>query len=280
MNPKRESNPYDKIFKENAESIFLPLIAQKLGIAIDHFKPIKEKFQTTIEREMDLFYEVQSLVGQSFMLHVEFQSTHDKQMIYRMAEYHGIAYRKRKIPIKHLLIYLGTQKINIKSKLDENEIFTGFEVLNLYDIDTNELLKSQVPEVILLAVLSNYSKEQSEDILRSLIERLKKVSKSNLDLSKFMKQLLILSRLRHLDDITYKISTDMPITIEIEKDYLYNLGIEKGIEKGLEKGAINEQEKVVIKAFNNGISLPIIANITNLSLKKVKDILKNNNLLV
>lgn len=95
-----------------------------------------------------------------------------------------------------------------------------------------------------------------------------------------MKQLLILSRLRHLDDITYKISTDMPITIEIEKDYLYNLGIEKGIEKGLEKGAINEQEKVVIKAFNNGISLPIIANITNLSLKKVKDILKNNNLLV
>lgn len=85
MNPKRESNPYDKIFKENAESIFLPLIAQKLGIEIDHFKPIKEKFQTTIEREMDLFYEVQSLVGQSFMLHVEFQSTHDKQMIYRMA---------------------------------------------------------------------------------------------------------------------------------------------------------------------------------------------------
>jgi len=69
----------------------------------------------------------------------------------------------------------------------------------------------------------------------------------------------------------------MPITIEIEKDYLYNLGIEKGLEKGLEKGAINEQEKVVINAFKNGISLPIIANITNLSIKKVKDILRTNN---
>jgi len=42
MNPKRESNPYDKIFKENAESIFLPLIAQKLGIEIHQFKQIKE----------------------------------------------------------------------------------------------------------------------------------------------------------------------------------------------------------------------------------------------
>jgi len=198
MNPKRESNPYDKIFKENAESIFLPLIAQKFGIEIHQFKQIKEKFQSTIEREMDLFYEVKSVNGEHFMLHVEFQSTQDRQMIFRMAEYHGIAFRKRKIPIKHLLIYLGIQKIEIKSKLDEGEIFSGFEVLNLHDIDTNELLKSQVPEVILLAVLSNYSKEQSEDILRSLIERLKNVSKSNLDLSKFMKQLLILSRLRHI----------------------------------------------------------------------------------
>ena len=60
--PEKEGNLYDKIFKENAESIFLPLIALKLNIEISSFKPIKEKLQTTIEREMDLFYEVQVFI--------------------------------------------------------------------------------------------------------------------------------------------------------------------------------------------------------------------------
>ena len=267
MNPKKEGNPYDKIFKENAESIFLPLIAMKLGIEISQFKPIKEKLQSTIEREMDLFYEVHTKENQHFMLHIEFQAKHDKQMIYRMAEYHGIAFSKRKLPIKHLLIYLVTQKITIKSQLDATEIFSGFEIINLHDLNTNELLSSQIPEVILLAILSNYPKEQSEEILRLMLDRLKKVSNSNLDLSKFMKQLLILSRLRHIDDITFKISSDMPISIDIEKDYLYNLGIEKGV--------MNEQIKIVLNAFDNGVSIPLIANITNLSTEKVKEILGN-----
>ncbi|MBK8723055.1 MAG: hypothetical protein IPL95_12540, partial [Saprospiraceae bacterium] len=81
------------------------------------------------------------------------------------------------------------------------------------------ILSSQIPEVVLLAILSNYPKEQSEEILRLMVERLQKVSNSNLDLSKFMKQLLILSRLRHIDDLTIKISNDMPISIDV-KDYL------------------------------------------------------------
>ncbi len=52
-----EGNLYDKIFKENAEAIFLPLVESRLGIKIKSFKPYKAKLQTTLEREMDFFYE-------------------------------------------------------------------------------------------------------------------------------------------------------------------------------------------------------------------------------
>ena len=50
-----EGNLYDKIFKENAESIFLPLIEERLNVKIKAFIPYKAKLQTTIEREMDFF---------------------------------------------------------------------------------------------------------------------------------------------------------------------------------------------------------------------------------
>ena len=53
-----EGNLYDKIFKEDAEAIFLPLIERRLGIKIKSFKPYTAKLQTTLEREMDFFYEV------------------------------------------------------------------------------------------------------------------------------------------------------------------------------------------------------------------------------
>ena len=43
-----EGNVFDKIFRENAESIFLPLVEERLGIKIKTFVQMKEKRQTTL----------------------------------------------------------------------------------------------------------------------------------------------------------------------------------------------------------------------------------------
>jgi hypothetical protein len=269
--PEKEGNLYDKIFKENAESIFLPLIEQSMGIKISSYKILKDKLQTTIEREMDFFYEIHSDKNDRFLLHLEFQTKNDKDMIYRMAEYHGIAFRKRKLPIKHFVINLGTEYFNQKNYLDKNELFEGFVIINIFSLNTEQLLKSQIPEVVLLAVLSNYPKEQSERILRLLIERLKQIAKSEHDFSKYLNQLLILSRLRKVEDLTIKINNDMPITIEVEKDFLYKQGIEKGIEKGIEQGiekGIHNSIKNLIK--NSKFDNETIANLLSVEVSIVQ----------
>lgn len=269
--PEKEGNLYDKIFKENAESIFLPLIEQSMGIKISSYKILKEKLQTTIEREMDFFYEIHSDKNDRFLLHLEFQTKNDKDMIYRMAEYHGIAFRKRKLPIKHFVINLGTEYFNQKNYLDKNELFEGFDIINIFSLNTEQLLNSQIPEVVLLAVLSNYPKEQSERILRLLIERLKQIAKSEHDFSKYLNQLLILSRLRKVEDLTIKINNDMPITIEVEKDFLYKQGIEKGIEKGIEQGiekGIHNSIKNLIK--NSKFDNETIANLLSVDVSIVQ----------
>ena len=269
--PEKEGNLYDKIFKENAESIFLPLIEQSMGIKISSYKILKDKLQTTIEREMDFFYEIHSDKNDRFLLHLEFQTQNDKDMIYRMAEYHGIAFRKRKLPIKHFVINLGTEYFNQKNYLDKNELFEGFDIINIFSLNTEQLLNSQIPEVVLLAVLSNYPKEQSERILRLLIKRLKQIAKSEHDFSKYLNQLLILSRLRKVEDLTIKINNDMPITIEVEKDFLYKQGIEKGIEKGIEQGiekGIHNSIKNLIK--NSKFDNETIANLLSVDVSIVQ----------
>lgn len=85
----------------------------------------------------------------------------------------------------------------------------------------------------LTSLLGNYHKENAAIILEAIIRKLKKVCKSQTDLKKFIEQLIVISRMRNLEQLTIKISKAMPITYDIETDYLYNLG-RKIAEKKLE----------------------------------------------
>ena len=260
-----EGNLYDKIFKENAESIFLPLVESRLGIKIKSFKPYKAKLQTTLEREMDFFYEVETTDGVNFLLHIEFQTENEPEMVYRKAEYHGIALNLRKMEIKHFVIYLGTDKPTMRTKLLENEVYRGFDLIDIHSIDHRLMLQSQVPDFIILAILADYPPEKAESVLRLTLQQLKTACRNKSELSKFIKQLVILSRLRKIENLTIKITEEMPITYDIETDYLYKKGIEKGIEK--------DKIEVICNARLEGMSIEVIARIVNLSPERVRQIL-------
>ena len=259
----KEGNLYDKIFKENAEAIFLPLIESRLGVKIKSFKPYKTKLQTTLEREMDFFYEVETTDAVSFLLHIEFQTDNEPDMVYRKAEYHGIALNLRKMEIKHFVIYLGTQKPTMRTQLLENEIYTGFDLIDIHAIDHTIMLQSQVPDFIILAILADYPPEKAESVLRLILQQLKTACRNNSELSKFIKQLVILSRLRKIEDLTIKITEEMPITYNVETDYLYKKGIEKG------------KIEVICNARHEGMAIEVIAHLVNLPVERVRQILDN-----
>ncbi len=55
----------------------------------------------------------------------------------------------------------------------------------------------------------------------------------------------------------------MPITIDIKKDYLYNLGLEEGLEKGLEKGNLKIEENrknTIVKMYQGGLQVDRIGD--------------------
>jgi predicted transposase YdaD len=214
---------------------------------------------------MDFFYEILPEIGDPFILHLEFESGDNPNMVYRVGEYHGMSLMRRKLPIRHIVIYLGSKTPTMQTQLKPEEVYTGFDLINIHSLDTNELLSSQIPEVVLMAVLSNYDPEQAETVLYAIIRNLKTLIKNKRSLKKYLNQLMMLSRLRQIEALTIKITEDMPIHFDIEKDSLYLKGTQKGLEKGLEKS--------IIKLWQKGIEIPMISNLLDVPIDKVEHIL-------
>jgi len=272
---KGKDKIYDRIFKENAQYIFIPLIEMELGIKIKSFKSLPSELPKTIGRRVDVLYQIENESGTEQILHIEFQTSDDKMMLERTAEYHGIIYRKYLLPIRHVVIYVGKGRAKMRTKLKEDEVFRGFDLINIHTIDTNKLLSSQVPEVVILALLSDYGEERTEAILRLILRRLKTASVSDNDLNKYIEQLILLSKLRKLETVTAKIISDMPITYDIEQDYFYQQGIQKERERTKQEREKAKQDKIhTIKALlaMKNLSVDKIAEITNTTVEFVAKI--------
>jgi len=195
-NKNKKGNIYDRIFKENARELFLPLVEKKLGIKIISYEAIPEKIQKTTEREADFLYKVKTNKRKVFLLHLEFQNRNDPEMLRRMSEYHGLFHRKHNLPIHHVVIYLGKRKPTMRNLMKEEEIFRGFDLISIYDMNPKDFLSSQVPSVIMLALLTKFKEEQTEAVLRMVLSNIKKYANQEKDLKKHLEQLLILARIR------------------------------------------------------------------------------------
>lgn len=281
MKKTPKGNQYDRLFKENAESIFMPLIERELGYKIVSYKPLQEKFTKTMEREVDFLYDVNLESGKELLLHIEFQKKDDKQMIYRMGLYHGMIWQKYKKPIRHVVIYLGTGTPKMKNTLAPDEIFSQFDIINISQLKTKELLQSQVPEIVILALLSDIEEERIEGILRLIVKRIKQLTSSKDKIKKYLNQLTILAQMRRLPTEFQDKLNDMAIDfdIKIEDNPLYKIGASEGLSQGIAKQKkITEarEHQSVIRLRSLGLSASQIAAAMDIPLERVEQIIEKS----
>ena len=143
-------------------------------------------------------------------------------MVYRMAEYKAILQRKYELPVKQFVIYLGNEEPKMRNTLLPEEQITGFELRNIHQLPVDQILESDIPEEIVLSILTDYPTVDAEEIIGRIIRKLKSVSSNEAALKKHLQQLITLSRIRKLEKETEKQIEAMPITYNIETDYLYN----------------------------------------------------------
>ncbi len=292
--PKEGGNVYDKIIKENIEDIFLPLTEKYLGFKIVSSEIVKAKLQSTIEREADFLRIVKTDMGEEFILHIEFQSGNEADMIYRIKEYNAMIQRKHRqdqrkkdagkpkhkrgqkheLGIRHYIIYLGKGKMRMQTELEEKHVFRHFEVLSLNELDFTQMLQSQIPAEIVLAILSDFKGADPEKIIRLIVEKLKKYSENDTALEKFIEQLNVLSNLRNLEKKTIKTIKNMPITFNIEDSYTYQLGKKKGRVEGKKEGKKEGKDEAIaiMMLLQSGTEPAQIAEDLEVSIELVREI--------
>jgi hypothetical protein len=240
---QQEANKYDKIIKENLEEVFIPMLLHRYCPDRKSLERLPDQFYTTEDRETDLLLKIVGNHNEVMLLHVEFQSKPDYEMLYRMVEYHGMIVRLYQLPVYHVLVELGSEKANIQTTLPEKLIFRGFDILRMDSLKYEDLVKSVIPAEVILAILSDFGGRKPETVIKHIAQQLRKVSKSDAELKKYISQLNILSRLRNLESLTIQTVSKMPITFDIDNDSLVKIVRErdnrKSIEKMLEDGSLS-----------------------------------------
>jgi hypothetical protein len=261
MDNKREGNIYDKIVKENIESIIPALMNSVLGFKVLESVVIKEKLQQTKEKEADVLRIITDPTGRKFILHLEFQVDDYKKMVYRMIDYWGLLKSKYNLPVRQFVIYIGDKEPTMKTVLSEDGNYFQFQLTNITQFDYLRFLNSTNPEEIILAVLGDFGNENPENALSQIIHRLQETKTDLTTLQKHFRQLRILAKLRKLDLKFDDMIQNMAKYIDAESDYFFI------------KGQETEQTKFVKNLLQKlDLTLTQIADIAGVSVDFVKSV--------
>lgn len=275
--PKEKGNVFDKILKENIKTMIKPLAEELLKAPIKSIKPLPTKMQTTLEIESDDFNLVEMMDGKKIILHLEFEIRPTKNMVYRIGEYHAVNQRKYELPIKHFLIDLCKEKIPIRTQLRPEEIYKGFTHVRIYDQPAEQYIASDIPEIVIMAVLGGFADNRKNEIVQAIIMRLQALVNDKRKMKKYIDQLFMFGRIRNLGNILTKNFEDMTsFNYDITKDGLYLRGVQKEKKKA-EKEKIQAIKKMLLDSFYSQKQIAEILNVSTYFVRKIKKELDSEN---
>lgn len=149
-----------------------------------------------------------------------------------MLEYVGMLHKNTGKPVLQFVVFLGVGKAKMNTTISFGQLQFSFTVINIQDFDYQDFLKSIYPEEVLLSLFASHKNISTHELVERIIRRLVELKGDSLATKKFINQLIMLSRLRNLQNQTIKTVNDMnDIGFDVNTDILYLQGIEKGAEK-------------------------------------------------
>ena len=269
-------NEYDRIIKENIEAVIIPLSDKLFGIRPEAMEEITVDLHLTIERKPDVTRRITDEQGQQSILHIEFQVSDETEMVLRMQTYRALLQEIHQLPVRQFVVYLGQKRPTMKTRI--SELIPGdtnnfrFELIDIQQYEHERLLSSDIPEEILLAVLGNFQNESPEAVVAKILDRLQSASPDTRKLQRYVRQLVVMSKLRNLQEETLLNIEKMPFDFDIETDVFYRRGKEAG-EKEKEQEKEQEKERMVLEMLRDGVlRLEKIAAYAHVSVDYVKEL--------
>jgi len=228
----QQASQYDKIIKENLEVTLPVMIRDVLHLDIRESVELPDDIQHTKERKPDLLKKITDSKGNTYILHLEFQHTDEKKMIYRMADYYIMLMRKYELPIKQYLIFLKDSVPEMPSQIQTENLRFEFALIRLAKASYNVFLKSNHPEVKMLAILADFGSSRSDDVVKIIVDEIDHLTKDYLNKSRYFKQLRILAQLRTgIEQEILKAMQGISSFFKIENDPWYKEGEKIGAER-------------------------------------------------
>ncbi len=275
---KKESQQYDKIFKENMEELIIPFAEKLLNISPENLREITENLQTTVERKPDFLKRVVSdstskdkkYKKKDYILHIEFQTADEPKMAFRMNEYYAILLRKHGLDVHQIVFFIGEGKAKMKRDIQRKNLSFSFEVINIQDFSYRLFIDSDKPEEIILAILVDFENESDETVIEIILRKIKSLQIDNSIQKKTVIQLEVLSNLRELQTKIIDQLHIMALTYDIEKDLRY----QQGEAKGEAKGEIKRATETILEMLKDNFPVEKIAKYAKVSKEYVEEIAK------
>lgn len=271
QNNRKQASQYDKIIKENLEVTLPVIIRDVLGLDILRSEEIPDDVQHTKERKPDALKKVTDTDGNTYILQVEFQVEDEKEMVYRMAEYNIMLMRRYQLPIKQYVIFLKDTRPLMPTSLETECLKFNFRLIRISEASYKLFLRSNNPEVKMLAILANFGKEDSYQAVRSIISDIQSITKGDFAGSRYFKQLRIFVQLRSSVEQQFeKAMETVTKFFKEENDFLYRKGEAKGEEKGEEKKSHAVVENLIIKLGLTDEQAAEVAEVEVAFVKKIR----------
>ena len=174
--------------------------------------------------------------GHEFILHIEFQTSHDPKMPKRMLSYYARIMDKYDLPVYPVVIYLNPKDAdkNIEnthaSSIYNREILRfDYEVIKIWDIEANHIFDNHLYGLYSLAPLTKGAE------LSDCIEKVDSAVKDKYIKYDTYMCMRVFAELRYPEEVIRNMLTDDIL----ERSAIYRELIEKGMEKGMEESIVS-----------------------------------------
>lgn len=273
-----QSKLYDKIVKENMQKVLPVLVKDILDLNIVAQEDLQESLQHTTETIPDQLSKVTDSNGNTYILHIEWQSENDSSMDNRMLSYRAMLRRKHKLAVKQYVIFLAREKSVMPHTIDEENLKFSYNLIALRRYSYKTFLKSPVPEQKLLAVFGDFEQESPESVITQILNGIENEADGELNRLRYREQLRALIQLRKLGK-QFKTAMGTITTFKVENDPFYQDGIKQGVKEGVKQGVFKKNhdfvENLIIKL---GLSDEQVADIAEVSVAFVKKVREELNI--
>lgn len=270
---------YDIIAKDIFSSLSDDIASYFLGFKYIKLDELNIEFTTVEKRESDLVFKCSTDKG-NIVLHMEFQTYNDNQMVYRMLRYAIEIMEKHKLMPYQVVVYLGRNELKMENRLDynfgeENLLSYRYKIIDIGEIKFENIAGTNYYDLYALLPLADKArrKREKEKYLRKCVEV---INNMPIDIEKkanIATEAKILSNIVYNEKVIEKIFSEVIGMSILEESKIYKQILAKGKKEGIEKGEKKAKIAIAKELLREGMDINKIAKITNLSIGEIKKLL-------